>query len=607
MISSKINKDAPEELQAWQKRVDASEKKWAPHIKRIKDNRRYAVGIDDKGEVTSPANIILATNQTNLPHIYAKNPDVSVRPSKRAGTQGEMYESARLFAETAEIVVSREAHDADLKNVMKAIIRAEQTSSVGILKASYQTNIYEDPIIKNRINDTQDNISRLQMLIKRMDEDDQDSTQEAMDLAQAEQLMSGLEENLEVKEAVGLVYDRLKVDDFAIDPAIDDLYEYVRAEWMGHRTYMTDDAVMSNYDVCQEDLKTWQHYEASLDDYKSSDAKNEKANHLCVWEIWHHATNSVWTWAVGGDKWLRDPYRPKTLGKRWYPFFLKGGTWVDGFGWPLSDVEQLKSLQDEYSDTRKQQKAHRKMNMPYLIADADTVDEKDIGKMVRVAEKEILLISFNGQDPRRLFSPGATVPYNPAVYDTSAIRAEVGWLSGSQDAARGGIIQAKTATEANIQQASMGSRTGERQDATEDWLTDVFVYSLQILLQNMSSEDAKLIAGPDAFWPDVQKNKEEIYSLVEIEIRAGSTSKPDKALEQQNWKEIMPIFSQMIGFVLQLRQQEIPDKENPYYQLLDQTLSRYDERLDIETIIPAMTQPQQPGVQQPIGGQTNGQ
>jgi len=70
----------------------------------------------------------------------------------------------------------------------------------------------------------------------------------------------------------------------------------------------------------------------------------------------------------------------------------------------------------------------------------------------------------------------------------------------------------------------------------------------------------------------------------------------------------MPIFSQMIGFVLQLRQQGTPDKENPYYQLLDQTLSRYDERLDIETIIPAMTQqqPQQPGVQQPIGGQTNG-
>ena len=57
------------------------------------------------------------------------------------------------------------------------------------------------------------------------------------------------------------------------------------------------------------------------------------------------------------------------------------------------------------------------------------------------------------------------------------------WISGLGDAQRGGVMRAKTATEANIQQEGLATRIQEKIDATEDWLKELAWFSAEILLQ----------------------------------------------------------------------------------------------------------------------------
>lgn len=591
--------EASDELQAWQARIDAAGRKWEKALEAIDDSRDYAAGVSKDGKTDVPTNIILATNQGLLPHIYARNPDVSVRPAERAGQFPGMYESVRRFSETAQIVLAKEIEDAGLKRIAKAVIRAVQTSRVGIVKVSYQKDIYTDPEVAQRINDTQDNVAKLRQLIADLDGDGQDSSAQALQLAELEQIILGLEENLEVTVARGLTFSRIDIKDFRMDTGVDSLYDYTCARWMAHRSWRSPDDVKAKYGVSDEDIGEIQHYKREKEGYTEADAADREADYVCVWEAWDHATNSVWTWAEGGKDWLREPYRPTALGKRWFPFFILGHHWIDGNDWPLSDVEQLRFLQDEYTQTREQQRKHREMSRPYMLFDSGLIDGKNIANIVTVGDKEFVGVEANGHPLGQAFMPGPTVPMNPAVYDTSPIRADIDWVSGVPDAARGAIMRAKTATEAGMMQAGMASRVSERQDETEDWLTDIFEYSLQILLQEIDSDEAMRVAGPNAYWPDVQDNKALIYDLVDVDVRAGSTAKPDKLLEQENWTALLPQIQQLVGQAMQLRMAGIPDKSNPFVQILEITLKRFDERTDIEQILPPMDMPQQQQVTQP--------
>ena len=61
------------------------------------------------------------------------------------------------------------------------------------------------------------------------------------------------------------------------------------------------------------------------------------------------------------------------------------------------------------------------------------------------------------------------------------------WISGLGDAQRGGIMRAKTATEANIQQAGLATRVAEKVDITEGWLKDLAWFAAEILSARTSS------------------------------------------------------------------------------------------------------------------------
>jgi hypothetical protein len=73
---------------------------------------------------------------------------------------------------------------------------------------------------------------------------------------------------------------------------------------------------------------------------------------VCVHEIWDKENGVVRTWVEGMNRWAREPYVPKHVPQRWYPFYVLGFNVIEGRWRPISDVELLKGLQDEYNTTR---------------------------------------------------------------------------------------------------------------------------------------------------------------------------------------------------------------------------------------------------------------
>ena len=93
----------------------------------------------------------------------------------------------------------------------------------------------------------------------------------------------------------------------------------------------------------------------------------------------------------------------------------------------------------------------------------------------------------------------------------------------------------------------------------------------QILQREMSPEKVTEIVGPGAVWPEM--TLAEIASEVFLEVEAGSTGKPNQAIEINNWKQILPMLLQMPGL-------------EPTW-VLRETLRRLDDRMDVTAAIAA--------------------
>jgi hypothetical protein len=272
------------------------------------------------------------------------------------------------------------------------------------------------------------------------------------------------------------------------------------------------------------------------------------------------------------------------LGQRWLPFFILAYNFVDGMEWPVSDAELLMELQDEYNTVRTQQAEHRELSAPFWLGDKSRVNREDVETFRDSVLGDIALINAGGQPVSQVFQAAQMPPMNPVVYDTQPIRADIEWLSGLGDAQRGSVQRAKTATEATMVEQGLANRVGEKQDTTEDWLTDISRFAAEILLQEMSLDQVQRIAGPNAVWP--QANKKQFIEMVSIDIRAGSTGKPDKAREKEQWTQILPLIMQMMDSVNMARMQGMPDEQNGHIQLLEETMRRFDERFDINKLLP---------------------
>lgn len=575
-------------VKRWGARIDQALKSSETLHKEFEKRRKRLRGIKTMENVEAVSNqertnLVYSTLAALLPAVYAKNPDISVTPSE--ATPGSRYDMIKAFCQTMEAVLVRQfVHDAFLKKRAKACTRSAMTTSIGWAKVTYQRDTREDPIIQNRMNDIQDNIQRLQATIAAIEDPKQMADEEA-NKANLELQMQALAGQVEKIISEGLVIDNILSEDMLIlDKTVRSFDGYRQAGAIAQRVWFTKEKFETQFGYAPEKATT---YQTTAGDQKSVDATlGKEAALYAVFEIWDHDEDTVLTLCKGEEDFCREPYQPEKLGAHWYPYFPLAFNIVDGQFQPMSDVELLEKLSDEYNETRQQLIDCRQESLPsrYVRAGGGLTPE-DVERVQNRKSREVVVLSGPGGKPLTddiAEIGGVTV--NPLLYDTTTIRGDLNLVSGSTDANQGAVLKAKTATEAEYLQSGLASRTGERQDDIADWIGDMAQYAAEILLQELTTQQAQRIAGESAVWPEM--SKDEALDLVRIEIRAGSMGKPNKAKEQEQWTKVLPLIQEGMKEITELRAKGMNDMADAAVELLRETLRRFDERIDLDKFIP---------------------
>ena len=569
--------------------------------KRWKKAREYVGGeVNGDGEKgLVRVNLIHSHLAALQPQLYAKSPEIGVTPKE--GLQGTQLESARKFCATLEKLLNAElVKAAKLKKRGKKAVRGALTTNRSWAKISYQREYENDPLIKNRMNDVQDNIARIQHLLSESQENGEEQ-QEA--LAELKLQLQALEKQVEVQVSEGLVVDILPADDvFILDSGVKEIDSIDNACAIAHRVMMEKEEYEARFKIECDDAV--EHYA------KNGEAASEvnKNGMVVVWEVWDRQSQTVYTFAQGAKVWAREPYQPVTMGETWFPFFPLQFHRIDETLTPPSLVDMLIELQDEYNDRRTNGAEHRRKNKPVRLLNTSSGITEDQVNAINNRSSSTDIIGVNA-DPnvpmQNQLGSLPEIPYNPQMYDASDIFRDMEMISGASDASRGSINKAKTATEAEIMSMGLQSRTGEALDVVETWLSDIANFAAQMLLQEMTAEQVSQVIGEPAFWPEL--SKEETFRLANINIRAGSTAKPNKSKEREQWGTLLPTLMQLVQQIAMAESQGNMGFAQALRKLGEETLKRYDEHMRFEELLPPAQQalPVVPPDMQQLPIQTN--
>lgn len=579
-------------------------------------DRSYAAGRANP-TWASDANLIGSFIDVLVAFLYARDPDMDCRPAKRVDAQPSAEDHA--LSETLELVISRLWKEGRLKKNIKKTVRASLSVGPGWFKALMLTKTGRDPQIEKDLNDAQDNLRRLREKEREIAEGSADDP--AVAQSEYENLIAGLEANIEVIVRAGMALDFVRSDDIQVSLDVAEVNDYLDADWIAHALYVPKCDVRNRFEILTEtDVKGATCYyqrRPFTEDKDEGDhiaPSTEVGGHFSktapadrvggkdpvefvkIIELWDKRDNTIKTMIDGVKRWAVPPYAPPLASSRFYPFFLLAFFEVDGERYPQSLSWRLRKLQDEYSNTRSNFRRVRERTLPGTIFNAKMLDPANARKIeASVAAEFIAVEPLDPQaDFSRIFAPKPTASINHNLYDTQPILSDMERISGVQEALQSSVQTAKTATEAEIQQSGFASRTSANRDTLEDVLRDLAQYTAELALQAVPAVQAQRIAGALAFWPEGMEI-EDIVTQVTVDIDAGSTGKPSNSNEKETWSIVMPMIKEMLIEIRMLQMQD-PGLAEAMLNLLKETLHRLDDRFDVEKLIPQGNPPPPPPV-----------
>lgn len=606
--------------------------------KQFRIDRSYAAGRADM-TWASDANLIGSFIDILVSFLYARDPDMSCRPARNvrpSPTEGLMMAQAaqlpdafdrEAFAETLNLVISRLWKDGRLKRAIKKQVRSALSVGPGWVKALMLVKTGRDPQIDKELNDAQENLRRLRAKEAEIAEGSVEDPELAA--AELQQIVAGLEANVEVIIRTGMAIDFVRAEDIQVSLDVAEVSDYLDSDWIDHSLYIPKCDLRKRFETLTEQdvRKATCYYQKRPFTEESKDAVSGSDTHggdhstftkaspdadamggagnvvefAKIIERWDRRDNLIRTMVDGVHRWAVEPYAPPMASTRFYPFFLLALFEVDNERYPQSLSWRLRKLQDEYSNARSNFRRVRERIQPGTIFNSAAIEPDEARKLATSEGAEF--VGIKPLDPNadfgKIFAPKPTASINHNLYDTQPILSDMERISGVQEALQSSVQTAKTATEANIQQSGFASRTAANRDVLEDMLRDLAHYTAELALQAVPATEAQRIAGPYAFWPEGM-DREDILTLVNVDIDAGSTGKPTADKERETWGIVMPMVQSMLVEIRMLQATD-PPLAAAMVELLKETLSRMDDRFDIDKLIP-MGAPPPPMLPPPPGG-----
>lgn len=588
-------------------------------------DRQYAAGLSDPSWA-SDANLIGSFIDIMTSFLYAQNPDVSCKAAMKVGDQPNEDETA--FAQSMEIIISRLWKLARLKKAARRQVRSALTVGQGWLKAMMWSKKRPQPQVEKELHDAEAQAARIQALVTIAKEngDQVGADEQDVQSAQLAEMIAGMRAKIMKMMEYGINTDFVRAEDIQVSLDISAIGDYLSADWISEDMYIPKAALRSRFPRLMEDDKPTLYYQKNMATSAKGDAMQQATGEessegqfskttpnspaggdakptefVKVVEFWDRRDSNIKTVCDGIDRWCVEPFTPPQATDRFYPYFELEFFPVDGHRHPQSLSFRLRKLQDEYSACRSNQRLTRERSIPGLLFNRGLVSPEDAKKLEGsvIAEMVGILLTDVTMPIQNAIMAKPLPTIDVRLWDASAIRMDMESISGVQEALQQTQSrQPKTATEAQIEQTGFASRTSADRDQLEDMLTDLAEYTGQGAIQEIDPTAAQRIAGPKVFWPfgmDVQ----DLLTMVNIDINAGTTGKPNAAADKQNWAQFMPVLQKLMVQIRQVSGTD-PALAECLENLLKETLKRMDDTLDIDDFIAQGQPPPPPGPPKPV-------
>lgn len=601
-------------------------------------DRKYAAGRSDK-TWKSNANILGSHIDILKSYIYAQNPDVSCRPGEKVDQQ--ITEDDVAFAQTMQIVVSKLWKRAKLKKRARRQVGGTLTVGLGVVKALMYTDKRQNPQLEKQLKDSQDNLARIQQLQVELSEGEfADDDARIKKIEEIQRQTKGLAAKVEKLKTKGLCVDMVRSEDFQCSIDVSSVADHLDADWNSDDLYVRKDQLRTRFPrLTEADVKTAVTYyqsaprpeqqglvytgEQTRGDPESAEGAFTKSKpgqsaagltqengkpveFARITEMWCRSENIIKTFVDGVKRWAVDPYPPPQGSTRFYPYFNLAFYEVDGERHPQSLPEREIKLQDEYASRRSNGAEVRERSVPQKVVNAGMMDPTEVKKLEKGGNLEIIALRMS--DPQADVNKAVGVVANPRIdwmaYDTADVLRDMQFLSGLDETANNAPQAGVTATAVEKSNQSFASRTGADRDAIEDMLTDLAQYTGETALQSLTVQDVERMAGAACYWPgenlvtgEPAMDYEDLSEIMDIEIVAGSTGKPQARADKETWATLLPLVQNAITQIVTLEASGNPvflAQAKGQRALLRETLKRLDDRLSLDQILPPPVAPRIP-------------
>lgn len=460
----------------------------------------------------------------------------------------------------------------DFKMGAKRLVRRTCTSGVGYIELAFFREYGPTPVSQSQRDELQARLAHLERLAA--DTEDEEQVNEIS--AELREVMLSME-SLQQEELVivkeGLVFDYPLSTRVIPDKNCTSLVGFVGARHLTIEYMFSPDEVREQFpDAALE--KGYTAYASNwnkategetVEDRRTGDAS--PSGMVRVFKHYDKPSGLVYYLAEGYDGFLRAPAPPDVFVDSFWPVYALTFNDVEDENqlFPPSDARLMRHQQFEINRSRQGQIEHRKAARPRFVVAKGQIDEEDQDKLATAEPFSVVALNLGPDQKISDILQAIQIPgVDPNLYETGPVFQDMQLVVGSQQATLGGIAKA-TATESAIAANSMAASDGSSVDDLDNFLTTVSRASGQILLREMSHEKVMAIVGPGAVWPEM--TLDEISDELFLEIEAGSTGKPNQAVEINNWQQLLPMMLQMPGI-------------NPVW-LAKETLRRLDDRMDM--------------------------
>jgi hypothetical protein len=454
--------------------------------------------------------------------------------------------------------------DCDLKAEMKSLVRRVKVCCIGFCELGYQRILEKRPDNDAQISDLTAKIKAVETGLHEMSEgklEEDSPTIEELRLN-----LQDLQQQAMLIVREGPVFDWPNPRKIIIDEEVQNIKTLRGAQWYAREYDMTPRTVAETYkdaDGNPLDLKdTYTKYKGA-DDKKR---KGDKKKSMCrVYKVHDKKNRQCFTIIEGYPDFVVEPQAPDVKLERFFPLFPLVFNEVENEKekYPPSDVWLMRHPQQDYNRARQGLREHRQANRPKYFVSAGAIEDKDLKSFEDVPAHGI--VAFNSLSPQddinKRVQKFEHTGIDPNQYQVEEQYKDALRAVGTQEANLG-AISGGTATESSIAEQSRVSSIADNVDDLDEFLSALAKATGQLMLAELTKDTVMEIVGPGAVWPDAPPTREEIAKDLLLEIRAGSSGRPNKAADLANMERALPYLIQLPG----VNPQPLVEK---YAELLD--------------------------------------